>query len=543
MLTADLVVTNATVHTMNPDEPLATWFAVLAGNIVAVGSGGDVPPAKEVIDAGGQTIVPGFFDAHCHTMWFGLSLAELDCTQFSTLDALYEALALEAAGVEAGSWVLATGFNQERFGGQYPELSALDRAVGENPLFIRHTSGHAAIVNSLALELSNVAEAMAGLDGGAVVVDSSGNPTGVLEERAQTLVQALLLPKSMPDMVAALGRASLNYASQGLTSFTETGVAGGWIGHSPVEFASYQRARQEGLLLQRAQVMPVSDVLQPITGHATDPAFHTLPSGIFSGVGDDWLSVGPTKIFLDGSMLAWTGAMSEPLSAGPPDNYGYFQAPEEDLRNTMLDAAAAGWAIAAHAIGDRAVALALDTFEEAVSRCGQPPLPHRIEHGGVVTDEQVTQAARLGVGIVTQPGFMPALGVQMREAMGPARERFLHRHKSLLEAGVLTGGSSDRPVATGVPLEVIHSMVTRLDATGYVVGEKERVSVKEALWTYTVGSSQVTGTSHRRGSIEVGKVADWVVLDKDILHSPVDDIPDIRVVETRVGGQQTFTAP
>jgi predicted amidohydrolase YtcJ len=540
VITPDVVLKNATIHTMNPAQPTATWLAVLGGDIVAVGSGVDAPPAKKVIDLGGATVVPGFHDAHCHTVWFGLSLAELDCTRFDTLHALYKALAKASESVAAGEWVLATGFNQKRCGGQYPDIEKLDSALPHHPLFMRHTSGHAAIVNTLALERSDVMARMSGVDGGAVVVDSSGRPTGLLEETAQILIQQLLLPKSEAELVAAIDRASRVYASEGITSFSDTGIAGGWIGHSPREFSAYQVARDRGVLRQRAQLLPVSDVLQTLPGHATDPAVIGLGAGIRTGLGDEWFSVGPMKIFLDGSMLAWTGAVSEPFAAGPADNYGYFQAEESVLRERMLQAAAGGWSIAAHAIGDRAVSLALDTFEEAVRLYGKPHIPHRIEHGGVVTDEQVGQAARLGVAIVTQPGFMPTLGVQMREAMGPKREAFLHRHKSLLDAGVLAGGSSDRPVATGTPLEVMSSMVLRQDAEDYVVAPQERVSVFEALWSYTQGSAQVTGVSHRRGSLEPGKVADFVVLDKDPLTNPPESLPDIQVMETWAGGAKVL---
>ena len=554
VIEADLVVTNAHIHTMNPQAPTASWFAVLGGDIVAVGTGDDVPPAKEVRDVGGACVVPGFHDTHCHTVWFGLSLAELDCTTFGTLDALYDGLADATSALAPGQWVLATGFNQERFGGHYPDIAKLDRALPHHPLFMRHTSGHAAIVNTLALELSDVVSTLAnadgggvdggaasgGVSGGAVVVDASGHPTGVLEETAQILIQQLLLPKSEAELVAAIDRASRVYSSEGITSFSDTGIAGGWIGHSPREFAAYQAANDRGVLRQRAQLLPVSDVLHPLPGHSDDPAIHTLDMGIRTGLGGEKLSIGPVKIFLDGSMLAWTGAVSEPFSAGPVDNYGYFQAEEAVLRETMLQAAAGGWSIAAHAIGDRAVSLALDTFQEAITRHGKPAIPHRIEHGGVVTDAQVAQAAGLGVAIVTQPGFMPALGVQMREAMGQAREPLLHRHKSLLDAGVLAGGSSDRPVATGTPLEVMSSMVLRQDATGYVVAPNERVSVYEALWSYTQGSAQVTGVAGRRGSIEPGKVADFVVLDKDILTTPPEALPGIQVQETWVGGTRVF---
>ncbi len=208
----------------------------------------------------------------------------------------------------------------------------------------------------------------------------------------------------------------------------------------------------------------------------------------------------------------------------------------------MLQAAAGGWAVAAHAIGDRAVALALDTFEEAIERFGKPVMPHRIEHGGVVTDEQVQRAARLGVAIVTQPGFMPELGVQMREAMGPTREASIHRHRSLIDAGVLCAGSSDRPVANGAPLHVMQAMIERTDASGAVVGPDERVSIQQALWSYTVGSAQTTGQSAVKGQLRDGMVADYVVLESDLLHESAADISEIPILDTAVAGESVFSA-
>jgi len=525
---------------MDPSQPEAHWMAIHHGRVVAVGGASDeAPAARETTDLEGQTVLPGFYDAHCHTMWFGLSLGEVDTKSVATLEALYDALAERAATTPPGQWVRATGYNQEAFGGEYPDIQVLDRVLPDHPLMIRHTSGHSCIVNSRALALAGLDGAVE-IDGGAVVRDEHGRPTGLLEERAQSIVQQVLLPESMDDMVSALGRASARYSREGITSFTETGIAAGWIGQSPRELAAYQRAQAEGLLVQRAQLMPVSDVLHPLAGHASDVEQIGIDTGMRTGFGDNRLQIGPMKIFLDGSMLAWTGAMSQPFSAGPPDNYGYFQAEEDVLRQTMLQAAAGGWAIGAHAIGDRAVGLALDVFGEAISRYGQPARPHRIEHGGVVTDSQVLEAARLGVGIVTQPGFMPELGVQMRQAMGTEREATIHRHRSLLDAGVLAGGSSDRPVATGVPLEIIQSMVERRDSSGTVVGANERVSIEQALWTYTVGSAQVTGTGHERGSLAPGMLADYVVLAQDPLSTATEDLSSIDVGATVIGGTSVW---
>ena len=169
-----------------------------------------------------------------------------------------------------------------------------------------------------------------------------------------------------------------------------------------------------------------------------------------------------------------------------------------------------------------------------------PRRPPRIEHGGVVTDEQAALAATLGVAIVTQPGFMPELGVQMQESMGPKRTPLIHRHKGLLKAGVMVAGSSDRPVATGRPLSIIQSMVDRLAGDGSVVGPEERVSVRDAFWTYTVGSAQTTGMADRKGMLKPGFLGDVVVLSGDPLHGTVESIAGLEVLHSVVGGQVTL---
>ncbi len=325
MWTPDQVIRADTIHTMNSSQPRAQWMAIHHGKIVATGLG--EPPGGPVKDLGPVTIVPGFNDAHCHTMWFGLSLGDVDAASCNTLDELYDALAERAKSTPPGQWVRATGYNQVSFGGVYPDIEVLDRILPHHPLFMRHTSGHACIVNTKALQLVGL-DGSTEIAGGAVVRDEHGQPTGLLEERAQGIVQEALLPISMDDMVQALGRAGDTYSAEGITSFTETGIAGGWIGHSPREFAAYQEAQERGLLRQRAQLMVVSDVLHHLDGHDSDPEVLGIDSGMRSGAGNDFLQLGPTKIFLDGSMLAWTGAVSEPFSAGPPENFGYFQAPE-----------------------------------------------------------------------------------------------------------------------------------------------------------------------------------------------------------------------
>jgi len=196
----DKVVTGGVIRTMHPDQPEAHWMAIDRGRVVGLGLADQQAPDSRVVEeVSGQTVLPGFHDAHCHTMWFGLSLGDVDTTACDTFDELYAALAERASTTTPGEWVRATGYNQASFGGQYPDIERLDRVLPDHPLFMRHTSGHACIVNSLAMEIAGL-ESVGDIAGGAVVRDEQGRPTGVLEERAQAIVQGHLLPLSEEEM-------------------------------------------------------------------------------------------------------------------------------------------------------------------------------------------------------------------------------------------------------------------------------------------------------------------------------------------------------
>ncbi|WP_230008820.1 amidohydrolase, partial [Microbacterium sp. Bi128] len=377
----DLLLRNADIITMDGRRPHATSLGVWQGRIVGLDDDLAGLDAAEVLDLGGATVTPGFIDAHCHTTWFGLGLGELDVSAARGLHQLYALLeagmAADSGQPEAGpetdpgtgpapDWLLATGFSQQQHGGQFPDITVLDRITGNRPLFMRHNSGHMAVVNTAALRLAGAEPAsFPDPDGGVIVRDADGRPTGLVQETAQQLIQQLILPYSSEAIEAALDRATTYYAAEGITSFTEAGIGGGWIGHSPVELAAYQRAAAAGRLHARAQLMPVLDVLHPLGGeHPPGPTPAGLDLGITSGFGGDFLSLGPAKVFLDGSLLGETAAVSHDYcSHGGTDNTGntgYFQAEPEALRAKIEAAYAAGWSIAAHAIGDRAVDLAIE---------------------------------------------------------------------------------------------------------------------------------------------------------------------------------------
>ena len=264
---ADLLLTHARVRTLEgPGRAhVARSLAIWRDRVVAVDE--DVPAARTV-DLDGAVVVPGFHDAHNHMAWFGLSLAEVDL-RVPTLEALYDAVAARAATLGPEEWVVGAGYDENKLGA-HPDRDALDRAAGGRRVWLKHTSGHMCTVNGPLLADLGLAEAPVDVPGGLVVVDDDGRPTGLLQEQAQQLLNALVLPYPVSQLVDAIERAGRVYLSQGLTSVVEAGVGGGWIGKSPVEVAAYQAARDADRLPLRVELMVAADALHPLAGHATD---------------------------------------------------------------------------------------------------------------------------------------------------------------------------------------------------------------------------------------------------------------------------------
>ncbi|MFJ4208989.1 amidohydrolase [Paenarthrobacter sp. NPDC089675] len=541
----DLLLRNADIITMDPERPTANSLGIWKGRIVGLDEDVAGLDAVQVLDLGGATVTPGFIDAHCHTTWFGLGLAELDVSGARGLEELYSLLRDAVTGGEG--WLFATGFSQTQHGGLFPDIVELDSITGDRPLFMRHNSGHMAVVNTAALRLAGAeSPSFPDPDGGAIVRDAAGRPTGLVQETAQELIQQLILPYALEDIEAALDRATRYYASEGITSFTEAGVGGGWIGHSPAELAAYQRASANGRLHARAQVMPVLDVLHGLDGHSADStgvAPAGLDLGICSGFGNEYLSLGPAKVFLDGSLLGETAAVShEFCSHGQKDNrgnVGYFQADPAQLRERIESAYAGGWSIAAHAIGDRAIDLALDIIADCEAKYGPRRLPNRIEHASMTRPEQLARLAGAGIAVTPQASFFRDGGDGMTASLGPERLPWAYRAGSFLDAGVTLAGSSDRPVADGNVLRGMQAFVDRRTATGAVFGNPaERLTPLQALAAYTSGAAAATGSLAEKGTLTTGKLADFTVLSASPLEAP--DISQLRVLATAVGGRFTY---
>ncbi|MFG2891323.1 amidohydrolase [Streptomyces sp. NPDC048248] len=539
----DLLVRDARIRTLDPERPTASAIGVLHGAVVGLDEDVVHLPARRVLDAGGATVLPGFNDAHCHTAWFGLTLNQLDVSTARSVEDVYAAVSAYAAQLAPDAWVLGAGLEHNNLGGVYPHRDALDRAAGGRPVWIKHTSGHACVVNTPVLRAAGALDdGFRDPAGGVVSRDELGRPDGLLEETAQRLVQRQVLPYPVETVADAVGSATRRYLAEGITSFTEAGIGGGWIGHTPVELAAYQLARETGRLHTRAQLMAASDVLHPLTAHADDGIALGLDLGMRTGFGDERLSLGPVKIFLDGSLLGRTAAVTEPFcgctqhGSGNDRPTGYFQNSPEAMTDLVVAAHRSGWTVAAHAIGDRAVDLALDAFAHAHKSRPRPDVRHRIEHAGIVRPDQLARFAELSVVPVPQHNFLHTFGDAMAAALGPERTAWSYRMRSFADLGLPVPGSSDRPVAPGAPLPAIQSMVTRLTETGVPYGPDESIPVLAALRAWTEGSALATGFGDRKGRLAPGRLADLTVLDGDPVLTDPGRIGAIGVLATVVGG-------
>ncbi|QUH03050.1 amidohydrolase [Saccharopolyspora erythraea] len=532
----DLLLRNGVVRTMDDRRPRASAVGVLAGRVAGLDEEVAGVPARTVVDCDGAVLLPGFGDAHNHMAWYGMALSEVDLTGCATLEEVHAAVARRAAGLDHDGWVVGSGYDDTVLGA-HPHRAELDRAGGGRPVWLKHRSGHMCSVSSEVLRRAGVLDGTAEVpEGGVVARDAAGSPTGLVEEQAQQLVNALVTPVPVHELADAVARAARNYVAEGLTHVVEAGIGGGFIGRSPVELAAYQLARERGELPLRVQLMVASDALHPLAGHRDDDVRVGLDLGIRTGFGDDHLRIGPMKIFLDGSMVGRTAALTEPF-CDHAHGSGYFQSDPAAMRSLVVDAHRSGWRVAAHAIGDSAVDVAIEAFAAAQREHPRPGVRHRVEHAGLVRPDQITALAELGLVPVPQARFLHEIGDTMFDAVGPDRAPWLYRHRSFLDAGLRVPGSSDRPVAAGAPLLGVQSMVERTSRTGRLLGEHERVTAEQALRAYTTEAAWASCEESDRGRLAAGLHADLVVLGADPLGVPASRIGSVPVVATFVAGR------
>lgn len=543
----DTIIENARITTMDPKRPQASRLGIFAGRIIGFDEALDGISAEVRIDLDGAPVVPGFNDAHMHFSALGLRMDQLDLSaqEAPTLDALYKKVERYAATRPAGSWVIGHGYDQNRIGA-HPDRDVLDRISGGRPVFILHNSAHMCVANTEAFALAGHPDpdALEAPVGGEIGRDDTGRNTGLLADKAMSLVDDYLrlVPQTM--LFDALKRASRWCLRHGLTSVTEAGVSGRGIGNGPGDVRAYQDLLDAGKLHTRLTLMPYIDALHglgPIGTPYGNGDGWGIDLGLRSGIGNEWLRLGPTKVLSDGSLIGHTAAMCHDY-VGEPGNTGLMAWDEAELRDMLITAHVNGWQVAAHAIGDRAVGFVLDALDEAQKVRPRSDARHRLEHAAIVSDEQVERIADGGYIPVPQGRFISELGDGFVSALGPERMDQVYRMRSFVDRGVELPGSTDAPVVPAEPLISLHDMVNRRAEGGELIGPDERLTPWQALRAYTYGSAYAVHEERLKGSLSRGKLADLVVLSDDLLAVSPEKIKDIEVRATMVGGKFRYDA-
>jgi predicted amidohydrolase YtcJ len=528
---AHTILYNANVHTLDPHQPHATALALRNGDIVAVGSDAEIRtlagPGIHEVDLAGRTVLPGLTDAHLHFEWYAFGLQDVDA-ETDTLDAALERVRAKAATLRPGQWILGYGWNHNVWnpGGVFPSAADLDRVAPANPVFLQAKSGHAAWVNTLALKLCGVTAETADPPGGHIERDAStgaAGPTGILLEDAMNLVQHQIPERTAAQLADAMPLAQANAWRAGLTGVHDF--------DGPRGFSAWQMLRERGQLGLR--------VVKQLHGWRLDQA---LALGLRSGFGDDWLRLGNVKVFADGALGPRTAAMIEPY-LGEPSNYGLVVTDKEALHELAMRAAGGGLALSVHAIGDKANHDVLDVFaslRRAEKGEERGRLRHRIEHVQVLHPSDYRRLGQLKIIASMQP-LHATSDMVMADKYWGGRSAGAYAWRTQLDAGAVLAFGSDCPVENFNPFWGIHAAVTRRRADGTPGPEgwygEQRVTVAEAVRGYTLGPAYAGHMEHRLGSLTPGKLADLIVIDRDIFTCDPMAIRDTQVLGTMVGGE------
>jgi predicted amidohydrolase YtcJ len=532
----DMVILNGNIITVDPGDPIVEAAAVKDGRFVAVGSTREIKAlagrGTEVLDLRGRTAMPGIIDSHTHPSNIASRLLEVDLRAPPVKDIaeVKKKIGLKATELGPGKWVRAANYNESKLAERRQVTRwELDEAAPDNPVFIVSDTGHQAVVNSLALEAAGVTDDTPNPPGGEVERDSRGRATGLLYENATGLIRDHIPEYSVDELKESYRGVVKQFCEWGVTCTHDAS------GHRN-GVRAFKQLLDEGERRLRMRLMMSVNRDEP--GDVLDAL---RLCGVESGLGDEWLGVMSVKIMGDGSGAGGTCCVYEPQNRGPR-GLGMWMTEPEVVEGLVMRAHVAGLRVSIHSIGDRGVDMALDAIEKAQRAKPVPDMRHRIEHNSLCTPRQLRRIKELGVTPSSSIGYMYGLGDQYSENFGPERSRWLHPHRTMKERGIVAGGNSDCPVTFYSPFVQIYEAVTRKSSSGRVVGPEEAIGVMDAIRVYTWNGAYLGKDEDVLGSVEPGKLADLIVLDRDILSCPVEEIKDIRVVTTIVGGRVVYRA-
>jgi predicted amidohydrolase YtcJ len=516
------------------DDTKAEAVFVIGDKIAWVGSNEGIKKLidseTEVIDLEGKTLVPGFIDCHAHPIGYGISLMNVSCSSppMRSIRDIVNAFKEEALEKGPGQWLIGRGYDdfklEER---RHPTRWDLDPVTPENPVSIRRLCGHIMIVNSLALEQAGITKDTKDPEGGRIDrVPETGEPNGVIRGAAMAQVRGIIPPPSPENLRKAVNLMAEQFLARGVTSVSDAGVA------DPQNIRAYQKTIRDDSMPLRVNMMMATEI---------QPKLDKL--GLTTGFGDDKLRIGAIKIVFDGSSSGRTAALTEPYE-DVPESKGILYMSHEELHERVQAAHRAGFQVGVHAIGDRAIKGVLAAYEKVLTELPHDDHRFRIEHCGLNEPSIVARIKKLGVIPVPQPIFLFGEGESYRAGWGEERVKWAYPMRSWLDAGIAPAMSSDCPATSGEelisPLLGIYVAVTRKTDEREELGLEQRITVEEALRSYTLNGAYATFEEDIKGSIKAGKLADFAVLSEDPTDVPVDKIKDIFVEMTIIEGRTVY---
>jgi predicted amidohydrolase YtcJ len=530
---ADTVIDNANGYTLNAKGDVVQ-FASLAfddkGRITAVGSAKEVAakaPKARHVDMAGRTVLPGLIDAHGHVFGLGEMLTQLDLSATTSLQGALDAIAGYARANPQGAWLRGRGWNQENWKlGRFPTARELDGVAGERPAWLERVDGHAGWANSRALALAGITDKTPDPAGGKIVRDANGVATGVLVDAAKGLMEKVLPQPTEQEGRVMLDKALQKMASVGLTSAHDAGI-------TVVQDKLYRDYADHGKLTARIYAM--------IGG--TGPDFDQLSkNGPLNSYGKDTYALRAVKLYSDGALGSRGAALLAPYS-DDPHSHGLLFHSNEEIDVMIAKAIKKGYQVNVHAIGDAGNRQILDTFAKEIPANHAEAQRHRIEHAQVVTASDIPRFKSIGIIPSMQPTHATSDKNMAETRVGSERIKGAYAWRTFLQQGSRIACGSDFPVEAPNPFFGIHAAVTRQDAGGQPIAgwyPEQEMSLKEAFRCFTLDAAYAGHQEKTQGSLEVGKYADFIVIDRDLFKMTPYDIYKTGVLETWVAGRQVY---
>lgn len=530
-VSATMLFINGEVVTVDSVFSVMEAVAVKDNKIIAVGTNEEILALKgedtDIIDLAGRSILPGFIDAHAHLELYGTNRLGVNGKTADSISELIERLKEKAKTTPEGEWIRGWGYNQNHYAeGRHPTRWDLDEVSTEHPIIVVRTCGHISCVNSKALELAGIHSRTEDPPGGKYE-RKAGELTGLLLESAH-MNMFLFANYSEEEVIHGLELASKDFLAKGITSVHDAG------GYGPDHIRSLLNAVSSKRIKQRVYALYGS--LHDSPGMVE----MGLQSGIRTGLGDEWMKIGPAKVFIDGSSSGPTAKTRDPYTSDPKDS-GILYLTQEELNMSLGKAHQAGWQITAHAIGDEAVHMMIEAVRSALEHEPRQDHRHRIEHSGMTPPDLLVKMKDLNIIPIPNPAFIYEFGEGYVRDYG---ERVNHTFPlwSFSEYGIPFAIGSDSPITTADPIHGIVSAVTRMSNSGKEIGIGQRITVQEAIKAYTWNGAYASFEENLKGSIEPGKLADLVVLNDSILTCDHSKLRDINVELTILDGKIEYAA-